>query len=334
MVVFHKRNVKTLMHEINSFIEEYYTLAEYENIEGDQCMGVEVERMRWESVKGGKACSRVNMRGRGKTVHLILTRFNLALGFGDKKPPASKPWLNERYLKKRFEIFEKYTFSSFLNQTNKKFVWIVMFHKDTPNIYKDRIEILKSSMPQFKAMFFDDEESGKVYEIIKEYIQSNYSNCRVITTRVDNDDAVHATFVERIQDDAALIGEKTCILSYLNGLQYDEKKRRMLKFKQPNNHFTSLIAQPACLGEHILKYNHAYIENEDVYKEYKKTQVPLWVEVVHGGNVSNELHWGFRNTFVPYSIKYEYNLSLQWDSILTYFFYLAKQIFLVFNYRV
>lgn len=269
-----------------------------------------------------------------KVVHLILTRFNLALGFGNKKPPTSKLWLNERYLNKRFEIFEKYTFSSFLNQTNKNFVWIVMFHKDTPNIYKDRIEILMSSMPQFRAMFLDDEESGKVYETIEEYLQSNYSECRVITTRVDNDDVVHATFVERIQRDAALIGEKNCILSYLNGLQYDEKKRRILKYKYPNNHFTSLIAQPACLGENILRYNHVYIGNADVYKEYKKTQVPLWVEVVHGDNVSNELHWRFRDIFVPYGIKYEYSLSLQWDSILTYIFYLAKQTFLVLYYWV
>lgn len=270
-----------------------------------------------------------------KMVHLVCTRFSLELDFeGEKRfdssVPAEHPWTDEEYLENRFEIFEKYTFSSLRNQTNQNFIWLVMFHQDTPEKYKEKIRWFQMKMPQFQPLYFASEESVKMKEIIRDYIQKNYAGYFVITTRIDNDDLVHEKFVEKIQE-----GYKEDIklkfLSFVNGLQYDNRSRHILNFYSPNNHFISLFADASKLGSHVLQYNHAFITEEDIEIDYQKTKFPLWVEIVHENNVSNALHWRFSAIRVPYLIKDEYNcLNLRWTSKLQWFFFMIKGVWNVF----
>ena len=68
--------------------------------------------------------------------HFLITRFNLSLQFGcEFRDPDENPTLkilDEDYLEKRFEIFEKYTLKSISEQTVQDFTWIILFHKRTP----------------------------------------------------------------------------------------------------------------------------------------------------------------------------------------------------------
>lgn len=252
-------------------------------------------------------------------VHLVCTRFNLAIHFEcdkrlDSNMPEKAPWLDEEYLEIRFALFEKYTFYSLKNQSNMNFIWLVMFHQDTPEKYKKRIKKYQTEMTQFVPLYFSSEESGKVSEIIKSYIRTNYEGYHVITTRIDNDDLVHKTFIEEIQGDTYQPKEGIGFLSYVNGLQYDQRNKQLLNFIYPHNHFISFFADTKNLGSHILQYNHAYIDQEDIEVVYKETQIPLWVEVIHENNFSNALHWRFSTVRVPYSIKEEYRcIDLQWN---------------------
>lgn len=274
-----------------------------------------------------------------RMVHLVYTRFNLAIKFGDgrgglrRDSDASKesPWLDEDYLEKRFEIFDKYTFDSFFRQSNKNFTWFVMFHKDTPEKYKKRIKEYQNKMKQFCPMFLDDEESAGLSKIIEKNIRDHYEGCKVITTRVDNDDLVNTDFVERIQKDVGEKGNGTYFLSYVNGLQYDVRDGRITGFTYPDNHFVSLITEPERTGKHVLQYNHAYIAKEKMDVIYKKTDIPLWVEIIHENNVSNSPHWRFKDVWVPYSIKDEYeSITLKWNTKAQYIVSMIQGIFLVF----
>ena len=190
--------------------------------------------------------------------HIVLTRFNLAIKFecrkrGDSEIPMEKPWLNEEYLKRRFEIFEKYTFSSFLDQTNQDFEWIVLFHKDTPELYKKKINDYSKKMRQFNAWFLDDSECEMCGEILEKYIAEKYFNSVIITTRVDNDDVVHRTFLESIKKEF-LFAKQSEILTYVNGLQYDSRNRDVMKYNYVNNHFLSLYVTDTKEKNHILLY--------------------------------------------------------------------------------
>lgn len=259
------------------------------------------------------------------TVHLILTRFNLAIRFGcnrrfDSNVPAEKPWLDADYLKKRFEIFEKYTFPSFQSQTEKEFKWIVMFHSDTPESFKKRIKELKLRMEQFCPIFLDDEECEKMAVILQEYICKNYNGKRIITTRVDNDDAVHLTFVENIQRDIVEnVKQSNTVLTYVNGLQYDIRNKRALKYEYANNHFLSLYVSDVKANNHILFYNHddisKIVQNNQMQIVKKNTKIPLWVEVITENNFSNTPRWRFSSVMIPYETEKDYPLLLfKWNT--------------------
>lgn len=276
-----------------------------------------------------------------KIVHLVCTRFNLALHFECKKRfdsmiPEECPWLDGEWLEKRFEIFEKYTFESLKNQTNKDFTWLVMFHQDTPDKYKERIRKFQEKMPQFLPLFFTTEESVNITEIMRAYIIRTYEGCSVITTRIDNDDLVHETFIEKMQREGSRYkaGKEMKFLSFVNGLQYDKRDGQILKFDYPDNHFISLFTSSSKLGNHVLQYNHALIAKENIELMYERTDIPLWVEVIHGNNVSNALHWRFSTIRVPYLMKDEYNiLDLQWNSKMQWFFVMIRGIWRVLYNR-
>lgn len=259
----------------------------------------------------------------GTIPHIVLTRFNLALNFACKKRedstvPQDKPWLEPDYLEKRFDIFEKYTYPSFAGQTDKNFKWIVMFHKDTPQKFKERIQKLSQGMEQMEAWFLDDEECRRCTTVIREYILQTYQNQGVITSRVDNDDIVHETFIESIKADMSQFTEDT-ILSYENGLQYDTRNREIMKYDYANNHFLSLFVADTKGNNHILSYDHSAIDclakKEGLKRCVKNTQVPLWVEVLTMTNYSNAPRWRFSALTVPYNITQEYPvLDVDWNS--------------------
>ena len=185
-------------------------------------------------------------------VHLLLTRFNLAIHFGCEKRPDSKcpdfPWLDEEYLSKRFEIFEKWTYPSIKNQTDNNFKWIVLFHRETPKRFKQRIKCYEENMDNFEAWFLNDDESHDYDKIIYEYIKKTYPLEQVITTRIDNDDLVHKTFIESIKKDFTYKNTME-VLTYQNGLQYDAKGGILLKYDYINNHFLSLYASEVRGGD-------------------------------------------------------------------------------------
>lgn len=276
-----------------------------------------------------------------KKVHLVYTRFNLAIKFGgegkndglrkDSSKPQERPWLDEDYLEERFRIFEKYTFESMMHQSNKNFIWFVLFHRDTPEKYKNRIRLYEKRIQQFCPRFFDDEECNHISQVIEKDIQEHYQGYVVITTRIDNDDLVSEDFVEEIQKDAVNNGNDIYFLSYTNGLQYDMRSKQITGFTYPNNHFISLITEPRRVGEHILKFNHAYIDESGIGIVHKKTKMPLWIEVIHASNVSNLPHWRFKDICVPYQVREKYeSLELQWDSKVGYFVSILKGVCLVF----
>lgn len=83
------------------------------------------------------------MKKKIKYKHFIITRFNIRANYScPLRNPSYNPMnkiLDIDYLKQRFYIFEKYTLKSIKKQTNQNFSWIVLFHSDTPNIFKNKI---------------------------------------------------------------------------------------------------------------------------------------------------------------------------------------------------
>ena len=159
--------------------------------------------------------------------HFLLTRFNLGLypadmnqAYCDKsgQAPARDP---DKWMDDRLELFDKYCVPSVMNQSNKNFTWLVVFDPKTPSKYRERIERYRDDgvlVPLYAESRCRDEARvvagrfrGKLLRFLhfeaalpaaRDYITQklNPDADYVITTRLDNDDAIHSDFVRRVQD--------------------------------------------------------------------------------------------------------------------------------------
>lgn len=147
--------------------------------------------------------------------HFILTRFNLLLWNKDKENNKVR---SIEWLEHRFFLFEKYCLPSIKGQTCQKFEWIVLFDSSTPERYKKKILSFQKDCPQLKPMFVEPLRGRYFAEIFQTEIIKRLCAKRVVSTYLDNDDALHVRFVEDIQKRVISLIDKTFIF-YDDGYQ-------------------------------------------------------------------------------------------------------------------
>lgn len=250
---------------------------------------------------------------------VVLTRFNLAIKDIFQKhvlPEDYCIWLDETYLTRRFELFETYTFPSFQNQTDHEYRWIVLFHKDTPNQFLERINRYKEKLHEFEPWFLDDTESARFADVVQDEFEKHYADSGVISVRVDNDDAVHDSFIECVKRELA--GRKqTSLLTFVNGLQYDTASKRCMRYYSVNNHFIALYVSKEDGAGNVFSFEHQDIDKHisSEQKVIKKTKIPLWVEIVSETNCINEIWSRPSKVLVPFEVREEYPLlDLKWNN--------------------
>ena len=186
---------------------------------------------------------------------------------------------DDAFLTERFRLFEKYTIPSIQNQTNQNFVWCVLFSGTTPQKFRKKIEGYTKSISNFVPLYIDDAVEQPYRQVIADFLDQKEKEW-IITTRCDNDDLLDRDFIEEIQKNAEP-GEEM-VLAYPEGYQYEEKSKILRKYHFPTNHFTTLVSNS---GKIIYDIKHM-----EVYESYKVENIstrPMWVEVIHGGNVYN-----------------------------------------------
>ncbi len=233
------------------------------------------------------------MKTAPKFRHFVLTLFNLKIWNKDK---TNTPTHTDEWLSDRFDIFEKYCLPSMMAQECKDFIWVVFFDSDTPQKYKTRIMEYETLCPQFRPCYMDANEASlfraadadmrcrPIRELVKNCLEGGDEY--VITTNLDNDDALSVDAVGRIQ--RALNLSPTCgAIIFPWGMQYISAIGMILKMFYPHNHFMSLVEKT----DSDIKTIHYFIHTK-VRKQMPVIDVdggPGWLEIVHGTNVSNEL---------------------------------------------
>ncbi|ACZ31708.1 hypothetical protein Xcel_2694 [Xylanimonas cellulosilytica DSM 15894] len=206
--------------------------------------------------------------------HVLVTRFNLPSPGPESLIRAQDGWLAER-----IELFETYTVPSVRHQTVRDFRWIVYLDPQSPAWLVERL-----------APLVDD---GLITPIYTEH--ATWENVRddaravtggagsiLITTNLDNDDALATDFVERLQQRATPGRREALYLGYGLIVHGD----RVYLRRDPHNAFCS-VAEPwdgaltAWRDWHIGLSDHMPAETLD--------GPPAWLQVVHGKNVSNRV---------------------------------------------
>lgn len=231
--------------------------------------------------------------------YVLYTRFNLALKFkittftGRTNLAAGGNY--DFWLKNRIHLFEKYCLPSVLNQTKRPDLWLIGFS----DIGKQVIEPLLETIGRHPWIvpIWQRHDGGR-YEHDGKMFRRECGNridarsTHVITSRIDSDDGISRLFFEDLERYAAAVLARNNVLedfwvSFPVGMQYAAGACRL--YNSPNNHFLSRVQTVQSFrvpkrhkGGHVNVYDHG-----NVYLAL--TDEPMWVEHVHGGNVTNHL---------------------------------------------
>ncbi|BCW84421.1 hypothetical protein NicSoilE8_20940 [Arthrobacter sp. NicSoilE8] len=208
------------------------------------------------------------------TTHVILTRFNLPSKGFESLVRAQDGWLKER-----INLFERYCLPSVQRQTNRDFDWIIYFDPESPEWLLRRIEELNAKNT-FRPIFRTEVSPEELLSDIKETVSSHRP--LLLTTNLDNDDALSCDFVQRVQD-AATVSSATAI--YLATGVVKSRDAVYLR-RDTRNAFCSVSAPwPAALTCWAAWHNQLG-RSLDVRTLRGD---PAWLQVIHEHNVSNRI---------------------------------------------
>lgn len=206
--------------------------------------------------------------------HVIVTRFNLPSAGVESLIRAKEGWLRDRVA-----LFERYCLPSVLAQSSQFFDWIIYFDPETPGWLRERIEAhteTRSYTPVFRTSVSPADLAADIDKI------TGRCGTRLITSSLDNDDALAVDFVERLQAAARRPGRTAVYLS--RGLI--KSGRRVYLRVDPTNAFPSVVedwsSAVTCWADW-----HNLLGNQMPVLELLGD--PGWLQVIHGTNVSNRV---------------------------------------------
>lgn len=210
-----------------------------------------------------------------KIAHLLITRFNLQF---DKENTLS---VQSEWLEARMRLFETYCMPSVAGQTCKDFTWLLLCAINTPEQYKQRISAYAAHLPQLSVQWVPFMED---YQPLLSRLGASYAkgNDVLVTSRLDNDDALGSDYIERVQE---IVREGTeGFISFPLGKQTFAKENKSYIVRYVRNHFTSRIEKEGF--DTVMAFNHAILPIESI--RTIETPAPMWEEIVHGGNMLND----------------------------------------------
>lgn len=209
--------------------------------------------------------------------HVIMTRFNLATP-GRESTLRNRPgWLAER-----FDLFERYCLPAIAGQTNQNFHWVIYFDAATPAPFRDRIEACRRVfpfIPYFTGLFPAEGWPRSIHECF------DFAPRLLLTTRVDNDDALALDYVDRVQQAVSAHDMAPGGYNFTNG--YVMGRGAVYRMTHPTNAFFSFLAP---YTDDVITA--PSIAHMDLARHGPVTQIGgagAWMQVVHGGNVSNKI---------------------------------------------
>lgn len=262
--------------------------------------------------------------------YYIVTRFNVNVFNGkisrDKNIRPERDRLNEKYLKERFDFFETHTLRAIKGQKNRNFKWILMFHAETPQIFKDRVEIYINDFENIVALYVPDNVNAN--EMLREYLVENAENEWVAVSRIDNDDEYMESYMDDLQNMEFDLSKEGYVVSFANGVKYDVRKNILWRMYKENNNCIALVTKKHNEINHPLKLDHTKVTESDSMFPLVciKSSVPKWLINIHGTNLGNTYRYHIRDLVIDKEELYNYP-AVKINGYLDYILYLVRGIF-------
>jgi hypothetical protein len=203
--------------------------------------------------------------------HFLLTRFNVRMQWLDDHAPSVE------WLRRRFALFERFCYPSVCSQTCQAFVWLVFFDTHTPDEFRERVAAYEQH-PAFQAVFVDHLDSAVVQEAVRNRLAKDTPY--VITSRLDNDDAICKDYIGIVQ--RAFAKQTAEFINFRYGyIWYDG---RVYQHEWPTGPFLSLTELSRNLRT-VLCGNHNHVAQ--IAPVQQVTDCRGYTMVVHGENIAN-----------------------------------------------
>jgi hypothetical protein len=209
--------------------------------------------------------------------HVLMTRFNLATP-GKESDIRNRPgWLAER-----FDLFERYCLPSVAAQGSRAFDWIIYFDEGTPAPFRERIAACQEIVPfhaYFTGLFPGSGWPRSVREVL------GVEDGLLLSTRLDNDDALAADFVARLHAAVVAGGLVPGSWNFRNGFVVGSTRAYALA--HPANPFFSYLEPVGPKMRTAPSILHLDIADHGAV--FQIEGAGAWAQMVHGSNVSNKL---------------------------------------------
>lgn len=226
----------------------------------------------------------------------MITRFNVLLGENVEAP--SDEWLHER-----LELFKRYTVRSITSQTVPPDDWLVLCGP-SPDWFRDEMRSLGSEIACLTVVYTNEVFSPQlVGEVVR--AQLSGETTEIITTRLDNDDAISTGFLEALRRGSLTIDSG--FVNITHGLQI--QSGRIYHRSDPSNAFASLIETV----DHVEPPRTIFLAGHDQLPHHGQVHQlrsdEVWLQVVHGSNIANAVR-GVRANPAIYQRRFAFDLEL------------------------
>lgn len=210
--------------------------------------------------------------------HFLLTRFNVAhrelRDFASERHGLGVDWLDHRV-----SIFERVCAPSIAAQTTEGFRWLVFVHPDTPEPYRTRI--VKAVGARGEVVW---SQTGSVEEVRTLVAGAGL----LVTTRLDNDDALARTHLADIQREVERQAGPPYFLNFPHGAQLHLSGVAVHR-EHRSSPFLSYVENDAMtvwgFGSHI------YLDDAPEVRQVAHDS-PAWLQFIHDRNLANPRELG------------------------------------------
>ncbi len=223
----------------------------------------------------------MSMRAPPRLTHAILTRFSVR-AHPDSPLPAD-------WLEYRLALFEAYCLPSLEAQTAQDFTWLVFCDESTDRRCLDRLRALERRMAQLRVELTAPGRSTHLDVVARARAAEAPL---LLSTRVDSDDALSVDMVERIQSYAPAAmdsGHPSFLLNFPHGYKLRESDATFHETWNPHSPHLTLFERLDGAHEPLTVQagNHGFMQER--HPLHLDAGPPAWLQVVHGGNVSNTM---------------------------------------------
>lgn len=214
--------------------------------------------------------------------HYIITRFNVKTAFAPQG--VSAEWMDSR-----LKFFSQFTVPSLLAQTNQNFTWICAIDTQTSSLDRCRILEAASGFPKERFVLLDCETpfTASLIDYLKDRVKEPY----LLTTRLDNDDALGKNYVSSLQAylQSTCLNRPLSFFGFPRGYTYNVQTDALKSTYIEMNAFCSCLEAVSQDFKTVYRGNHRHLDRQGPFFELSSLPNPAaYLQVIHGGNVRNQ----------------------------------------------